>query len=433
MKTILSRAIAAIKPTQEELSRELGFADLLIAHVRENAPAGCDVVLTGSMAKRTFLRDKRDIDIFVLFDRSVPKEKLEPFMKDVMEAAFPGLGYQLSYAEHPYVRFHFEGRRIDLVPAYKIADASERVSAVDRSVLHTRFVLRSLRKGMVEDVLLLKQFLRANSLYGAEIKIEGFSGYLCELLIIRYGSFPKLLRAASKWKQPVFIDISGHHAGKKAQAETLKRFGSGFAVVDPTDGNRNVAAAVSESNFRRFVSLSKSFLKKPSESFFFRKAETFEEQAGKASRKRKLFMLSMPRPDVVDDILWGQLHKMLGQLRAHLLEFGPKDIIADDSRHLVRLAIILEKDRLPEKMLVAGPPLEMKKHVAQFKKSHRKAKFIVKKKKLFAEVKRPVWRAQDAMRSFFRAYAATRSHLAYPEEMLVLETPKMAVKRKAYK
>jgi tRNA nucleotidyltransferase (CCA-adding enzyme) len=428
MKTILSRALAAIKPTDEELSRELGFADLLIAHVRENAPAGCDVVLTGSMAKRTFLRDKRDIDIFVLFDRSVPKEKLEPFMKDVMEAAFPGLGYQLSYAEHPYVRFHFEGRRIDLVPAYKIADASERVSAVDRSVLHTKFVLRSLKGGMVDDVLLLKQFLRANSLYGAEIKVEGFSGYLCELLIIRYGGFLKLLRGASKWKQPVFIDLKGHHKGKKAQTEAMKRFASGFVVVDPTDGNRNVAAAVSDANARRFVSLSKAFLKKPSEPFFFRREETFEEQAAKAARGKSLFILSMPRPDVVDDILWGQLHKMLGQLKAHLAGFGPKEIIADDSRHLVRLAIVLERDRLPEKMLVAGPPLDMKGHVAQFKKSHRRAKFIIKKKKLFAEVKRPVWKAEDAIRSFFRAFASTRSHLAYPEEMLVLERPNAVAK-----
>jgi tRNA nucleotidyltransferase (CCA-adding enzyme) len=424
MQKFPARVLAAIRPSEEEFSRELGFAEFLVAHVQNNAPRGCEVVLTGSMAKRTFLRDKRDIDIFVLFRRSVPRNELEPFIRSIMGAAFPGVGYQLSYAEHPYVRFHFEGRRIDLVPAYKISDASERISAVDRSVLHTKFVTRSLRKKQVDDVLLLKQFLRANSIYGAEIKTGGFSGYLCELLVISYGTFPKLVRAAAKWKAPVFVDIKKFHKGKKAVAGSLKRFNRGFVVVDPTDKNRNVAAAVTKENFAGFISLCRAFLKKPAESLFFRKPETFEEQAGKASRGKKLFIVSMPRPDIVDDILWGQLHKLTGQLKAHLADFQPKDILVDDSRHLVRLAVILGKDRLPEKMLAAGPPLSMKKHAAQFRKSHKKAKFVIKRKKLYAEVRRPVVKAEDAIHAFFRAFATTRSHLAYPEEMIVLEKAK---------
>lgn len=428
MQKILSRVLPAIKPTLDESAKEIGFAELLVAHVQRNAPRGCTVTLTGSIAKRTFLRDKRDIDIFVLFERSVPSEKLEPYIKDIMRAAFPGVGYQLSYAEHPYVRFHFEGRRIDLVPAYKIADATERMSAVDRSVLHTRFVIRALKKKQIDDVLLLKQFLRANSLYGAEIKVGGFSGYLSELLIIIYGSFSRLIRTAASWKSSslVFLDLKKYYnrKSKKEAAEIAKRFNSNFIVIDPTDKNRNVAAAVSKKSFSRFISLCKAFVKKPSEAFFFRKPETFEEQVARISKNRKLFILSMPRPDVVDDVLWGQLYKLIGQLKAHLKEFQPKDVLADDTRHLVRLAIILQKDRLPEKMLVAGPPLHMKKHVMQFRKSHRKARFITKKKKLYAQVKRPVVKAEDAIRAFFHSFAATKSHLAYPEEMIVLEKAK---------
>ncbi|MFH0885189.1 MAG: CCA tRNA nucleotidyltransferase [Candidatus Micrarchaeota archaeon] len=424
MQRVLSRVLPAIRPSAQELSRELGFAQMLVSHISDNAPKGCKVVLTGSVAKKTFLRDKRDIDIFVLFARSMPREALEPYIKDIMASSFPGIRYQLSYAEHPYARFHFEGRRIDLVPAYKITKAAERVSSVDRSVLHTDFVNSSLKKKQVDDVLLLKQFLRSNGIYGAEIKTEGFSGYLCELLTIKYGGFPALLRAAAKWKPAspsgVFIDIKKYHKPSEAK-DAVKRFGSPFIVIDPTDKNRNVAAAVSETNLRLFISLCKAFLKKPSESLFFRKPATFEERTEKASRGKKLILLSMPRPDIVDDILWGQLHKMMGQLRAHLKEFEPKDIIADDSRHLVRLAIILGKDTLPKTMLVVGPPLEMKKHVVQFKKSHKKGKFIIKKKKIYAEVKRPVVKAEDAIHAFFHGFATTRSHLAYPEEMLILE------------
>ncbi|NYZ73752.1 hypothetical protein H0O00_01280, partial [Candidatus Micrarchaeota archaeon] len=111
-----------------------------------------------------------------------------------------------------------------------------------------------------------------------------------------------------------------------------------------------------------------------------------------------------------------------GQLERHLkdLDFNPKGILTDDTRHLVRLAIILGKDRLPPTMLVEGPPLEMKKHAEQFRKSHKKAKFSVKKKRLYAAVKRPVVKAEDAILQFFRSFSKTKSHLAYPEEMLIL-------------
>ncbi len=424
MKNALQRVLAAIRPTPEEAAAETGFANFLVGHISRNAPKGCEVALTGSMAKGTFLRDKRDIDIFVLFSLSVPKESLEPYVKDIMAASFPGLGYQLSYAEHPYARFHFQGRRIDLVPAYKISKASQRLSAVDRSVLHTDFVRKAMKKGMADDVLLLKQFLRSNGLYGAEIKVAGFSGYLCELLIIRFGGFIPLLRAASKWKaaagRAVFIDTA--KSWKAAEAKSApERFGSGLIVIDPTDRNRNVAAAVSGESLKRFIALAKSFLRKPSEAVFFRKPEAFESRAKRASRGKKLVMVSMPRPDIVDDILWGQIYKMIGQLEAHLREFGPVKILAEDSRHVVRLAIILKRDRLPSRMLVEGPPLEMAKHAAMFRKSHKGARFVVKKKRLYAEVKRPVAKASDAIHSFFRAFASTKSHLAYPEEMLVLE------------
>jgi tRNA nucleotidyltransferase (CCA-adding enzyme) len=431
MKKVLPCVLAAVKPTREEAAAERGFAEFLVAHISRNLPEGCEAVLTGSMAKGTFLRDKRDIDIFVLFDRSVPREDLEARISGVMAASFPGLGYQLSYAEHPYARFHFEGRRIDLVPAYRITRAAERISAVDRSVLHTKFVTSSLSRAQAGEVLLLKQFLRSNGLYGAEIKIGGFSGYLCELLIIRFGSFAALVRAAAKWKpgSPVFIYLKKAHTPKGAE-EAQKRFNAPFVVIDPTDKNRNVAAALTPENFARFCALCKSFLKGPSEDFFFRKPEPFEDRAARGARGGSLFIISMPRPDVVDDVLWGQLYKMMGQLEAHLKEFGPKPILADDSRHVVRLAITLKKDRLPGRMLVEGPPIGMKKHAGQFRKSHKKAKFIVKKKRLYADVKRPAARAEGAIRSFFRAFSTTRSHLAYPEEMILVESVQAGPKHK---
>jgi len=428
---VLSEILPLIKPSPQEAASELAFAESIRDHISSNAPEGTETVIVGSMAKGTFLRDKRDIDIFVLFDPKFPRSGLEPAVRAIMARAFRDLNYQVSYAEHPYVRFHSDGRRIDLVPAYKITCAAERVSAVDRSVLHTVFVVDSLRKGQEGEVLLLKQFLRANGIYGAEIKTEGFSGYLCELLIIKYGTFTNLLRSASKWKENVFIDLEVAYKRSGIPA-AHERFG-GFVVIDPTDRNRNVAAAVSSKSLRRFISLSKAFLKRPSKEFFLREMPDFEELMERFSKKRIAFVVSMPRPAIVDDVLWGQLKKMCGQLEAHLDDFSCPEIITDDSRHLVRLGIVLKTERLPDMMLVAGPPLGMKKHVKDFRKSHPKAKFIMKSGKIWTQVKRPITKADAAIRQFFRLFSKTKSHLAYPEEMLVIERFEAGAKTKGKK
>jgi hypothetical protein len=87
---------------------------------------------------------------------------------------------------------------------------------------------------------------------------------------------------------------------------------------------------------------------------------------------------------------------------------------------VVRIALILKKDKLPSKMLIMGPPLKMKKHIAKFRKAHGKARFVKKKGKLYAEVKRPVAKAETALSQFFKKFSKTDSHLAYPEEMIVI-------------
>ena len=148
--------------------------------------------------------------------------------------------------------------------------------------------------------------------------------------------------------------------------------------------------------------------------------DALTKKVKKASKGRKLIMVSMPRPDVVDDILWGQLHKLGRQVNDWMEDFGPKEILYDESRHVVRMAIILKTDKLPPKMLVMGPPIKMLEHVKKFRKVHPKAKFVKKKGKLYAEVKRPITRADNVLLLFFRKFSKTDSHLAYPEEMIVI-------------
>jgi tRNA nucleotidyltransferase (CCA-adding enzyme) len=199
-------------------------------------------------------------------------------------------------------------------------------------------------------------------------------------------------------------------------------------VIDPTDRNRNVAAAVSKESLRRFMREAREFLKRPSRGLFFREAPSFEERLASISNGRPAFILSMPRPGIVDDVLWGQLKKMVNQMKAHLADFSPVEIFADDSRHLVRLGIVLGHERLNRLMMKKGPPLKMKDHAAHFIASHKRARFIRKSGHIWAEVKRPITDAQDMILSFFDEYSRTKSHLAYPEEMLVLERSGASIK-----
>ncbi len=423
---LFKQVLEHIKPTPEEKRIEQEFADRLIRHIDPYLKRGCVPVLTGSIAKGTFLRDRKDFDIFVLFPISTPKDSLESVIVDVMHRSFPDTGYQLSYAEHPYVRFRYEGRKIDLVPAYKISNASQRISAVDRSVLHTDFVKANLHEDQVDDVLLLKAFLKTNSLYGAEIRVQGFSGYLCELLIIWSGSFEQLLRLGAKWNSvgplsPVFIDIKKYHKGIVAQKNVSKHLGGSLVVIDPTDEDRNVAAALSPKNMDAFAALCKQFIKHPSVDYFLRIPESFEDKLSIAGKGKATFLITMPRPDVVDDVLWGQIRKMFGQMERYLEEFGPSVTLADDNARLVRIGVVLETAQLPAETTIEGPPLDMLKHAEKFRKAHKGARFLMKGGHICAKVKRVDPDAVSAINGFFEAYRSTGSHLAYPTALIVVE------------
>ena len=169
-----------------------------MGRLKKVVPKGIEIMVAGSAARGTNLRGNSDIDIFLLFKNPVPKEKMEKTAIEVAKRLVKGNkneSYIVRYAEHPYARLFLDnvGLRVDLVPAYKITSASERITSVDRTQLHNQFVKSSLSQRQRDDVRVLKALLKFHGIYGAEARTEGFSGYLCELLIHTYGSFAGLL------------------------------------------------------------------------------------------------------------------------------------------------------------------------------------------------------------------------------------------------
>ena len=94
----------------------------------------------------------------------------------------------LRYADHPYVEAYVDGVKFNIVPCYNVSFGDWK-SAADRSPFHTSYVFSNLNQEKKNQVRVLKKFLKSLKIYGAEISIEGFSGYVCEVLILKFGSF----------------------------------------------------------------------------------------------------------------------------------------------------------------------------------------------------------------------------------------------------
>jgi len=374
MEKLLKEVLERIKPTPEEKEWEFQISAWVKSRLRRFIPKNVELEIVGSIAKNTDLRNDRDVDLFMLFPKGTSRKVLEnKGLEYAKKAVFPHK-WQVGYAEHPYLKADVEGCDIEIVPSFKITDIKEKASAVDRSPLHTKYILSKLDEKKCDEVRLLKQFLKRIGVYGAELKVEGFSGYLCELLIVRYSSFIELLKHASTWHRPA-IDIEGYYTEK----EMRQKFNTSLIVIDPVDRNRNVAAAVSAISLSKFILASRAFLRKPSESFFFayeRGLSKTEIEKKMRRRGTKLVALVFPAPQVVPDILWPQLRKAANSIVKHmeLAEFKlfGFDFWSDERK---RCVILLEFSihKLPAVRKAIGPSVVYEKDVGSFIKKHKNA------------------------------------------------------------
>ena len=287
-----------------------------VAEVREHLVARATAVaaerkiplvrclVAGSAARGTFLRDRVDLDFFLLFPPTLPRADLERHGLALGELLLSDP--ETRYAEHPYRRGQFEGFTVDAVPGYAIDDPSHPMTAVDRTPFHNEHLRSHQTPAMVDQVLLTKQFLRSIGIYGSEARRGGFSGYLVELLVLRFGTLRALLEDARGWRIPVrFLSRPGAAA----------RVPEDVALVldDPVDPARNVATALTRRNLALFILAAEDYLAHPrAESFdlpVIRAPKRSDAERTIAERRTHVSTLALPRPDAVDDILYPQLRK----------------------------------------------------------------------------------------------------------------------------
>lgn len=373
---IKSAILKKIKPTADERTLLSTVADELInkvnsTAVEQNVP-GVSAQLVGSAARGTWISGTHDLDIFITFPEDASREELEEFgLSIAREIALDADKSEERYAEHPYINMRYRNFDVDLVPCFRVSSADSIKSAVDRTPFHNEFIKQNI-SGLENDVLLLKQFMRGGGVYGSELRTQGFSGYLTELLVIHFGSFENVLSNACDWKPKLVVDIKEHGSLKHPDP---------LVVVDPTDPKRNVAAALSLDNFSRFIDISRRFIKSATEEMFFpipTKELTDVEFIERLNmRKSAIVAVVFKTPDVVDDVLYPQLYKM-EQATAALLEDYDFTVIKTGSWAGEDVIVLLElmTSTLPCVKKHVGPPVWVHAHAEMFKSKYEAAENV---------------------------------------------------------
>ncbi len=398
VQKIIEEALSLVVPSEEEMRKAKDAETELrrrLDEVLKNYPH-LEYRFLGSYARNTWLKGNLEIDVFILFPEETPKEELERVGLEIGKAVVDE--YELRYAAHPYVHGIVKGVEVDVVPCYKLKSAEKIKSAVDRTPFHHDWLKDRIR-GKENDVRLLKKFLKVAGIYGAEYKVRGFSGYLCELLIVFYGSFLEVIRNATEWTRNTVIDVP---AGK-----VYRRKGE-FFVIDPVDPKRNVAANLSLDNLAKFVQLCREFLKKPSLDYFVEKEpeipsdEIIAEEI--ESRGTGLCAVVFEKPNIVEDNLYPQLEKACRRINDFLRRenFLPlrAGYFADESKCVLMFETQvreLSKIRRHE-----GPPFEEEEHVERFLRKERKYKPFIEGGKFWVYVERKNWKVEDAISDLIR-------------------------------
>jgi tRNA nucleotidyltransferase (CCA-adding enzyme) len=384
-RTVLKK----ITPTTKERKEIRSIVNSLKKQVKKEikkTTIPIKIELVGSIAKDTFLRTSVDIDLFLLFPPNISREILQQQGLFIGRAILKN--QEECFAEHPYIRGTYKGFKTEIVPCYKIEDTSQKLSAVDRTPFHTQYIKKYLKESQKKEVRLFKQFLKGIGCYGAEAEVEGFSGYLCEIMLVKYKTFQRVIEQAALWRY-----------GEKLYLKqgVYPDFPNPLIFIDPVDSERNVASALSKEKFDLLQKACIAYQNKPRLTFFFPhelKAWSMEKIKKELHEKNCIGVI-FPKPDIIPENLYPQVRKALNAI---------KDLCEQHDFHIIQSLYTIEKENvyiifqmenetLSKTVLHAGPPTQLMKNVDEFLKkwAHNPRTIrepFEKNKRLYVEIER---------------------------------------------
>lgn len=396
---VILKFLPQIVPTNLEKERAMSVFER-VKSVLEKAfrDAGLEgeIRLEGSMRHDTWLRGDMDIDIFILLplgDRS-DLERVVAICQEIFKDE-----WRERYSEHPFGEVIFEGYRVEIVPCFKIERIEDRLSAVDRTPLHTEFLLSRLNDDLRREIRLLKAFMKGIGVYGAELRVGGFSGYLTELLVLYYDSFINVCKNAINWKPgKTVLQLINFYEYLKVPLDLFND--EPLIFVDPVDRGRNVASALTLEKLDIFRAAAKMFLKHPSENFFYPLNPLLSLSDGELlslmkQRKTFFFALVFKGLEVAPDILWGQIYRSERAIVEAIEETGFQIIGSlswSDETGLVFLLFEVTHREIPAVLKHKGPPISIEEEINFLEKHLGSSKVLagpyIRENRWFVELER---------------------------------------------
>ena len=351
---VLEQAKKISIPSEKEQERIKKIAESSLKLVNEHASKFSEVTaveLGGSFAKGTWLPGEVDLDIFVKLKKEIDEKNFERVGKTIGLNSLKKFKPYFRYSEHPYVEALIDRTRVNVVPCYDVEQGRWR-SAADRSSFHTRYIVQSLDEAKKNEVRLLKKFLIGTGVYGAEIAKEGFGGYVAEVFVLHYESFLGVLEAASNFVEHQVI------------GNPTKKFDTPLIIIDPVDSNRNLGTAISADSVGRFILASRSFLKKPSLSFFRGKP-----RKSNSKNLSNVVIIRFSYKKRSPDIVWGQIKRATSALKVQLERVGfevlRKSSVTDEISEAA-LLFLLRSTKIANTMIKNGPDVFRKNDSEKF-------------------------------------------------------------------
>jgi tRNA nucleotidyltransferase (CCA-adding enzyme) len=385
MEKIFTEVIKRYKVSSAEYDEIRSKAGSVMEKIKEMARKKkymIEVVLGGSLAKGTILKNDFDVDLFVIFELCYSDRDLSTMLESLIYEFRP----ERVHGSRDYFNFTHKGINYEIVPVLKISDVRQAANVTDMSPLHVKWIKEKTKgnKNLVDEIILAKVFCKANRLYGAESYIRGFSGHVLDILIIYYGSFVKLLQGSGEWKKNQVIDVEKHGDFSKLNESKI----SPLIVIDPVYPMRNASNALSLEKMMLFKKKAKDFLAKPTISFFEKKTLNLKDIRKKHKDKRIFFITMNTKPgkkDIVGARLLKCYEHILKQLQKHEFEVISSDWEYDCKTEAVMYFVLPPEnlDMMPER---PGPPAIAGKNAERFKEKHKDA--YERKGRLYAKIKR---------------------------------------------
>jgi tRNA nucleotidyltransferase (CCA-adding enzyme) len=391
----LRDVVARIKPTDKKLLKDVdAFLKKLNLEINKNK-IKAKAVVGGSIAKDTYLAGDHDCDVFVKFDKGYKDKDLSKLLGKVLKVFKP----ELVHGSRDY--FHVKnGISYEIVPVLDIRKAADAVNVTDMSPLHVAWVKK--HPGLTDEIRLAKQFCKAAHVYGAESYIKGVSGHVLDILVIHYGGFMKLLRAALKWKDKEVIDPEKHYKKDALQKLNRSKIDSPIIVIDPVLPERNAAAALSYEKLELFRKAAAEFIDSKSSDMFVVREKSVEELKKDAGRS-KLLVLDAVSLAGKEDVVGAKLLKAFMQIRNQLKfhDFAVKDAgwRWDKKKSAMFWFILDPKDLIPLKKWI-GPPLREKERLKTFRQKHKKT--FTEKGRMCTYVKRKHVNAEELIKELLK-------------------------------